>query len=320
MQRRTRNFSGRRGRSGLADLHFERQADGAIMLGGGGPSKDLAIIRSMLDHAQANKVHYALVDISIYMLMASVKLIHSSLVIEKRRGRLELCPLTWDFINLAGARPKLRRPGKNVAWFLPGGTIGNLNEHAFFHSIAQESEHGDLLIIGAETLGSVDLEADKAALIKKYKDPAFRGFLGTPLRAAWHDLNLQMSLDEALDNLKIAVVDGLRSRHSTVPGSATVEIAVDASGGEKILLLTSTRYTESYLSEAIEAYHFKHEVTVPSRKNKNYKGPFNSEVQRRDFGVEENLTRSSIAEYLSGTRVEFILDPLDLGIGHNREI
>jgi hypothetical protein len=38
------------------------------------------------------------------------------------------------------------------------------------------------------------------------------------------------------------------------------------------------------------------------------------------FSVEENLARSSIAEYLSGTRVEFILDPLDLGIRHNREI
>src|SRR5271163_469013 len=32
------------------------------------------------------------------------------------------------------------------------------------------------------------------------------------------------------------------------------------------------------------------------------------------FGVEENLTRSSIAKYLSGARVEFILDPLDIGI------
>jgi hypothetical protein len=32
------------------------------------------------------------------------------------------------------------------------------------------------------------------------------------------------------------------------------------------------------------------------------------------FDVEENLTRSSIAEYLSGARVEFILDPLDIGI------
>jgi hypothetical protein len=38
------------------------------------------------------------------------------------------------------------------------------------------------------------------------------------------------------------------------------------------------------------------------------------------LGVEENLTRSSVAEYLSGARVEFILDPLDIGIGHNREI
>src|ERR1700686_4837008 len=38
------------------------------------------------------------------------------------------------------------------------------------------------------------------------------------------------------------------------------------------------------------------------------------------FGVEENLTRSSVAEYLSGARVEFILDPLDIGMGHNREI
>ena len=32
------------------------------------------------------------------------------------------------------------------------------------------------------------------------------------------------------------------------------------------------------------------------------------------FGVEENLTRSSVAEYLSGARVEFILDPLDIDI------
>ena len=34
----------------------------------------------------------------------------------------------------------------------------------------------------------------------------------------------------------------------------------------------------------------------------------------QSFGVEENLTRSSIAKYLSGARVEFILDLLDIGI------
>src|ERR1700693_98689 len=31
-------------------------------------------------------------------------------------------------------------------------------------------------------------------------------------------------------------------------------------------------------------------------------------------GVEETLTRSPVAEYLSGARVEFILDLLDIGI------
>jgi hypothetical protein len=38
------------------------------------------------------------------------------------------------------------------------------------------------------------------------------------------------------------------------------------------------------------------------------------------FGVGENLTRGLIAEYLSGTRVEFVLDPLDIGIAQHREV
>ena len=37
-------------------------------------------------------------------------------------------------------------------------------------------------------------------------------------------------------------------------------------------------------------------------------------------GAEEDLARGLVAEYLSGTRVEFVLDPLDIGIGQNREV
>ena len=37
-------------------------------------------------------------------------------------------------------------------------------------------------------------------------------------------------------------------------------------------------------------------------------------------GAEENLARGLVAEYLSGARVEFVLDPLDIGIGQNREV
>jgi hypothetical protein len=38
------------------------------------------------------------------------------------------------------------------------------------------------------------------------------------------------------------------------------------------------------------------------------------------FGVEKNLTRSLVAKYLSGARVEFVLDHLNIDIRHNREI
>ena len=37
-------------------------------------------------------------------------------------------------------------------------------------------------------------------------------------------------------------------------------------------------------------------------------------------GAEENLARGLVTEYLSGARVEFVLDPLDIGIGQNREV
>jgi hypothetical protein len=124
--------------------------------------------------------------------------------------------------------------------------------------------------IGAETVGTSDFEAEKVALIKKYKHPAIKDFLETPLRAAWHDLNLRTSLEQALDDLHIDVVDGLSSGHSVVPQSASVEISLTVEG-EKIALLTSTRYEEESFVEFVERNHFKHISTVPSYKNKNYK-------------------------------------------------
>ena len=41
---------------------------------------------------------------------------------------------------------------------------------------------------------------------------------------------------------------------------------------------------------------------------------------RQISGAEENLARGLVAEYLSGARVEYVLDPLDIGIGQNREV
>ncbi|MGP0104052.1 L-histidine N(alpha)-methyltransferase [Rhodoblastus sp.] len=240
-----------------------------VMLGAGAPLKDNAIINSILELDPNTTIHYTLVDISIYMLMESFQLIDSALIVQGRRDRIDLVPLICDFTNLQGASEMLRQDGNSIAWFLPGGTIGNLNEKLTFRSIAQQAKAGDILVLGAETRNSNE-KIEKEELIKKYKHPAVRDFLATPLRAAWHELNLGVSLNEAIDNLTIDVVDGLAQGYSAVPGSAVVEIAIHANA-QKVVLITSTRYAEEHLCEAARAFHFIHKTTFTSHRNKNYK-------------------------------------------------
>lgn len=246
-------------------------ADGAIMLGGGAPPKDLSIIRSMLELVpQHIRVNYALVDFSYYMLTSSFHLIDATLINEKRRVRVNLIPIVWDFVDLSGAGARLRRPGKNVVWLLPGGTIGNLNERHLFGSVARESMPGDLLVIGAETIAFGDEEASTALLINKYCIPEVQKFVETPLRSVWHELKLDGNIQKVLDRVAVHVVDGVYNDHSSVPKAATVEISLGVNK-RKIVLLTSTRYDEGAFVAFAATFGFKHEGTVPSPLNPRYK-------------------------------------------------
>jgi hypothetical protein len=182
-----------------------------------------------------------------------------------------LTPLICDFTNLQGAGEKLRQGPNSVAWFLPGGTIGNLNEKSVFRSIAQQAKAGDILVLGAETHNNNNADHEKEELIRKYKHPAVRNFLTTPLRAAWHELKLEGVLDEAIDRLTYEVVDGSARGYSAVPGSVAVEIAIRAAGDKKVVLITSTRYAEEQLCEAARAFCFIYKTTFTSLRNANYK-------------------------------------------------
>ena len=128
--------------------------DGAVMLGGGGLEKDENIIESVLRHAPSgNTVKYSIVDVSIYMLMDSVSTLEQEPERLSDPSRVQINPLIWDFTDLRGAKRRLAGEGKNVAWFLPGGTIGNLVETDFLASMRNVASPGDLLVVGMETWG-----------------------------------------------------------------------------------------------------------------------------------------------------------------------
>jgi len=239
-----------------------------VMLGGGGPSKDLLILNSVLENCTCNeRINYTIVDISSHMLMGAFQIVDKNLIIQGRRNRVNLVPVLSDFMELPAAKWQLRPKGKRVVWFLPGATLGNLNENAFFRAIKQLTEAGDILVIGAETIGE---GPDPNAILATYASPAVREFLSTPLRAGWHALGLGGSLGAALKELKIEAVSGTATGHSTVPDSVVIEIAIHING-RKIVLITSARYDEMRLCEAARPFGFVYKTAIPSRRNPNYK-------------------------------------------------
>ncbi len=245
--------------------------DGVVMLGGGSPTKDLVLIQSLLGLvSRSSTIHYALVDISHYMLLSAFRLVESALRQTNVRDRVQLTTLGWDFMNLHGAHRRLRRAGKNVVWVLPGGTIGNLDESHFFSSIKSKAVSGDLVVIGAETTGGKDVKTIKATLLHKYEHPAFRNFVMAPLRAVWHDLGIAGPIEKALKEVQIDIVDGFANGHSRVNGAVSVEVSIVLEG-RKVVLLTSTRYNETTFADFVESHGFVQKDSIPSPLNAEFK-------------------------------------------------
>jgi hypothetical protein len=248
---------------------------GAVMLGAGGSAKDLIVIQSLIQARQPDDpIWYVFIDTSPFMIDSSITALSREL--SERRLNQEVIweSMRHDFTDLDSIKDHLLSVwprDRNFVWLLPGGTIGNIDEHKFLESVASCAKPGDLLIIGAETV-EAELDAGTTkALEEKYRGPEIRRFVAMPLRAAWNDLKMQGSVDTAPYNVRVVAGQGGRgNRHSAIPAAVTVEISIDADG-RKITLLTSTRYQESKFVEYAALFGFMHLGTVESRMNSAYK-------------------------------------------------
>lgn len=240
------------------------ETDGVVMLGGGGTQKDMVLVESVIDSNRGGKpFHYAIVDISYYMLFEAFRYLS-----ENYGGHtIAFKAVVADFLDLRGARGHLRRPDKNVAWFLPGGTLGNLHERRFTESIRKKSEPGDLLVLGVEMIDDRDPDGHTKALRKKYEHRAMKEFISTPLRAAWSVIDTDEKIADVLDRVIVNVVDHhVGSGYSVIPGSKTVVISAPIKGRDTVLL-SSTRYEPAKLSSFMSEAGFEHLESVISPAN-----------------------------------------------------
>jgi uncharacterized SAM-dependent methyltransferase len=269
-----------------AYLRTER-LKGVVVLGGGSPSKDQMIFRSMLatkGNQPGTHLHFSIVDFSHFMALETLLALEETVEYDKRR--IEIRAVCADFENLDDRAQRDIRPNNNdgLAWFMLGGTLGNLNEEKFFRSIRDASLRGDWLIIGIETVDEhVDPDA-KQRIIDKYQDNhELQQFFYAPLMAGWHSRRAQHAgrahaqhaadIDEALkcpDVQLLSIENDETGRYVKVPSSHSLVVRVTVNDEVKTIL-KSTRYHERSLVEYARHYQFRFIKSVPSPDNAAYK-------------------------------------------------
>ena len=243
----------------------------AVMLAGGGaPTKDLLVVRTLLDQpANAGKtVNLVLVDINFYMLYQSRRLLDRAKAESPWGDRVNFEYVIDDVLALGESGEVFRRDGATL-FAITGGTIGNLREMKFFRSLDRIAEPGDLLIVSADTVDGLPPDEVREELQHKYNHEEMRRFIAPGVRAVIDELGLQLSVSEALKTVEVRVRPDSESGLSDVPGSWSVTL-VQRTAHREVTLLSSTRYVSDELVAFIARLGWSLIAAVPSPANPHY--------------------------------------------------
>jgi hypothetical protein len=243
----------------------------AVMLAGGGaPTKDLVILRSLLDQpaAAGKTVNLVLVDINFYMLYQSRRLLDRAKAESAWGGRVHIEYVIDDVLALGESGEVFHRDG-TALFAITGGTIGNLSEMKFFRSLNRIAEPNDLLIVSADTVDSLQATEVREELERKYNHEEMRRFIAPGVRAVIDELGLQLSVQEALKAVEVRVRPDSESGLSDVPGSWSVTL-VQRAADREITLLSSTRYLSDELAAFVARLGWDLIAVIPSPANPHY--------------------------------------------------
>jgi hypothetical protein len=256
-------------------LEDSKEIDGVVMLGAGTESKDRIVVSHLHHRSQKSKrtYNYYIVDYSYHMLMPTVRGLERY-ILSSAPGVILRRPIIANFCQLPSEFP-WESPEERLAWFLPGGTLGNLIEDHFFVSMSGVMREGDLLVIGVETTG-IDQKALEKRLRTKYETEVLRKFVSTPIRTYWSMKDMNFDLAAAIKGAKVEIVAGdatekhLRN-HSTVPGAVSVAIWVPVEK-RRVTVLFSTRYERQSLIDYVtnQRFGFAYLGEFPEQKSKEH--------------------------------------------------
>jgi len=228
-----------------------------MLAGGGAPTKDNIIIKSLIKHAYATKPLLVLVDASHFMLESSLRYIYKNY--PDQVEKVDIRAIELDILKMGGVRKSIGQPSGNVAWFLTGGTLGNLHETKFLESVSGNAEPNDWLVLGVPCYDGVPSKEYLEDLENEYEQEVIQNFAGASLRAIWSHLDVHGRMNDAKVKATAKLED---SPHiSSVPEAIAVVASVDIPGHGVFSLFRSSRYKEAALITLAKQFKWDHLVT-----------------------------------------------------------
>jgi hypothetical protein len=244
---------------------------GCVMLGGGGAAtKDLVLINSVLairfsKNDTASRVRHTLIDTSYFMLRSSRRYLNSYLDGVGNSNSVKVHAIELDMLNMIGARARIRKLTGNVAWFLTGGTLGNLDEKAFFASVTSKATPGDLLVVAVWCYEGTPTRAFLDELENEYKEDVVRNFVAAPLRAIWSNVDAVGRMKEV--EIKVKALLESEPTVSKVRDAIAVTAKVEVPGHGEFTLLQSNRYTQEALIELADEHKWRYQQSFVGPDN-----------------------------------------------------
>lgn len=237
------------------------------MLGAGAPDKDVAILDSFTlrsSYGPAHQLDYVMVDTSVNMILETIKeideLTHEDTGHPSYNSFLSLVTVVADFMNLRQINNKLlrdqvitRRDAENSAYFIPGGTISNIDEEQFIRSCLA-LQPGDLLIIGIEFMEPGDVEVFRSKLKARYDHETLRKLVIPPIRSILDEQRIDILKDDGKGIIDVQVVDRPPTRHFSKALTVTIQALIEP---EPIRLATASRLDRDEFVRFVEGSGFK---------------------------------------------------------------
>lgn len=236
-----------------------------VMLGAGAPDKDILILNSLLSgkkYSSQAKLRLVIFDDSFYMLADTVDRVHQNLRTLQADDFVEVVPCCADFMKLRQWSDCVARTDHDriTAFFILGGTIGNIQEETLMDAVRAVSEEGDLFVVGGEFVDDEAPEAFLEHLLANYDTPEARDLTLGPVRTLLNEEGIVHDLKERRTLVSVGIEDATRlpqRLRSTIPGAFGIVFRINRQiRGTNLILSTSKRYAGDAFKQAMRMHYF----------------------------------------------------------------